>query len=151
MKTPRELLLERHRAQSAALDQLRERVVSQELGEAVARPRQNDAPNWLATLRGWLNFQRAAWGGFAAAWCVILGLNLAAQSETETLIAASAPVNSREFLAGMQENRAQLAALLFDQESGGAREQSSRKPKPGPRSDADRSRKGASLFHTAFV
>ena len=151
MKTPRELLLERHRAQSAALDQIRERVIAHEFRESPMLVRQESLRPRFADFSAWLTFPRATWGGFAAAWCVILGLNLATQSETETLIAASATVNSREFLAGMQENRAQLAALLFDQENGGAREQSSRKPKPGPRSDADRSRKDASLFHTAFV
>ena len=151
MKTPRELLLERHRAQSAALDQIRKRVIAHEFGESPALVRQEPRRPLFAAFGAWLTFPRAAWGGFAAVWCVILGLNLAAEREMETSVAARAPTDSEQFLAGLLENRAQLAALLFDQENGGAREQSSREPKPGPRSNADHSRKDASLFHTAFV
>lgn len=149
MKTPRDLLLERHRQQVPALDQLRERVISQELGEAIARPCQNAAPNWLATLCDWLNFQRAAWSGLAALWCVILGLNLAAEREMGTSVTASAPTDSAQFLAALQENRAQLAALLFDEEAGD--DSTNLEAKPGPRSDAGRIRKDARHLNTAFV
>lgn len=147
MKTPRDLLLERHRDQSPALDQLRQRVIAQELGESPAPIR--DGPTWLARGFAWLNWQRAAWSGFAAVWCVILGLNLAAQSETETSIAASTGVNSRDFLAGMQENRAQLAALLSDRD--GNDEAATRETKPAPRGAADRPRKDAFHLNSAFV
>jgi hypothetical protein len=149
MKTPRDLLLERHRKQSPALDQLRERVISQELGEPIARPDQRAAPSWLATLRDGLSFQRAAWGGFAAVWCVILGLNLAAEREMGTGAAASAPIDSAQFLAGLQENRAQLAALLFDQEN--ENESTNRQLEPGARSDARRIRQHARHLNTALV
>jgi len=206
MKSPRDLLLERHRDQSAALDQLRERVIAQELGAdtaaapqgrtglqpvfertemmapsqersaqltpaangigasvlssksspaagATAAPagdRLQTCPTLLACWFACLNWQRAAWSGFAAVWCVILGLNVAAQSETETSVAANAPVNSREFLAGLQENRAQLAALLFDQNDSGD-EAAARKAKPAPRGAADRPRKDAFHLNSAFV
>jgi hypothetical protein len=149
MKTPRDLLLERHQQQSPALDQLRERVIRKELGEAITRPRQNDTSNWLVTLRAWLNFQRAAWSGLAAVWCVILGLNLAAEREMGTSVTASAPTDSAQFLAGFQENRAQLAALLFDEEAG--EDSTNRETEPGPRSDAGRIRQDARHLNTAFV
>lgn len=149
MKTPRDLLLERHRQQSPALDQLRERVIRKELGETITRPRQDDTSNWLVTLRARLNFQRAAWSGLAAVWCVILGLNLAAEHEMGTSIAASAPTDSAQFLAGLQENRAQLAALLFDEEAGD--DSTNLETKPGPRSDAGRIRRDARHLDTAFV
>jgi hypothetical protein len=149
MKTPRELLLERHRAQSPALDQLRERVISQEVAASRPCACHEVSPNWFAALHTWLTWQRAAWSGFAAVWCVILGLNLATHSETEALVAASAPVNSREFLAGVQENRAQLAALLSDRE--GNDEAAPRETKPAPRGAADRPRKDALRLNTAYA
>jgi hypothetical protein len=205
MKTPRDLLLERHRHQAPALDQLRERVVAQELvadpaavrqsrtglqpvsertakvaplrdqtaqlapasntiGGSVLPPatqpsfvapaapagdRLQTCPTLLARLLGWLNFQRVAWSGFAALWCVILGLNLAAEREMGTEVAASGPTDSAQFLAGLQENRAQLAALLFDEEAGD--DATDHEPTPGPRSDAGRIRQDARHLSTAFV
>jgi hypothetical protein len=204
MKTPRDLLLERHRDQSPALDQLRQRVIAQELGADPAAVRQSrtglqpvsertekaahvraqtaefghasnaietgspsseispaigaspapaedrlqTCPTLLARLLDWLNFQRAAWSGLAALWCVILGLNLAAEREMGTSVAASSPVNSREFLEGLQENRAQLAALLSDRNDGDA---ATREAKPAPRSDANRPRKDAFHLNSAYA
>ena len=148
MKTPRDLLLERHRQQAPALDQLRERVITQELGTDPAAIRQERA-GLLARWFAWLNFQRAAWSGLAALWCVILGLNLAAEREIGTEVAASAPTDSAQFLAGLQENRAQLAALLFDEEAGD--DSTDRETKPGPRSDAGRVRRDARHPNAAFV
>jgi len=148
MKTPRDLLLERHRQQSPALDELRERVITQELGADPAAVRQSRTgllTRWFA----WLNFQRTAWSGFAAVWCVILGLNLAAEREMGTAVAASGPTDPEQFLAGLQANRAQLAALLFDEEAG--EDSTHRETKPGPRSDAGRIRQDARHLNTAFV
>jgi hypothetical protein len=205
MKTPRDLLLERHRQQSPALDQLRVRVIAEEFGidplaarqsrtglqpvpertEKSAALREETAhlalasdkigtagpgseifpatgaarastgdrlqtcPTLLARWFAWLNFQRAAWSGFAALWCVILGLNLAAEREMGTEVAAGAPMDSEQFLAGFQENRAQLAALLIDEEAGD--DSTEHEPAPGPRSDAGRIRKDARHLNTAFV
>jgi hypothetical protein len=205
MKTPRDLLLERHRPQTPALDQLRERVIAQEFSADPATVRQSrtglqpvsertdkvaptpeltahlapasntigtgglpsaaqpafvapaapagdrlqTCPTLLARLLGWLNFQRAAWSGLAALWCVILGLNLAAEREMGAEVAASAPTDSAQFFAGLQENRAQLAALLFDEEAGD--DSTNPETKPGPRSDAGRIRKDARHLNTAFV
>lgn len=149
MKTPRDLLLERHRDQAPALDRLRERVISQELGETTARLRQPAAPNWMAALRAWLSLRRVTWSGFAAVWCVILGLNMAAEREMETGVASSSPTDPEQFLAGLQENRAQLAALLFEEEAGD--DAPRRETKPGPRSDAGRVRKDARRFNSALA
>jgi hypothetical protein len=206
MKTPRDLLLERHRQRSPALDRLRERVIAQELGagnvairqgrtgfpEPVCERTERTVPTWEPTAKvapasnkiaagalssasppaagaawspardrlpacpallarwfTWLNWQRAAWSGFAAVWCVILGLNLAAEREMGTGAAASRPIDSAQFLAGLQENRAQLAALLFDQEN--ENESTNRKPEPGSRSDAGRIRLDPRHLNTALV
>lgn len=149
MKSPRDLLLERHRDQSPALDRLRERVISQEVAASRPCAQQEVAPGWFAALHTWLNWRLAAWSGFAAVWCVILGLNLAAQTETETSVTTRTPVNSREFLVGMQENRAQLAALLSDRN--GNDEAATREAKPAPRGAVDRPRKEALYLNTAYA
>ncbi len=208
MKTPRDLLLERHRDQSPALDQLRQRVIAQELGadtaavrqgrtgfpapvpertEMVAQVRAQTAqlvlasssnevgagasgipstigpspapagdrlqacPTLLARVIRWLNWQRAAWSGFAAVWCLILGLNLAARHEFEhAVVAAKFPAITGEFLAGLRENRAQLTALLNDR-SGDYPRTAGGELKPAPRGDAIRPRKDASHLDTAFA
>jgi hypothetical protein len=159
MKTPRDLLLERHRQRSPALDRLRERVIAQELGAgtemirqartAPARDRLPACPALLARWFTWLNWRRAAWSGFAALWCVILGLNLAAEHEMGTGAAASAPIDPAQFFAGLQENRAHLAALLSHLEN--ENQSTDRKPEPGSRSDAGRIRQRARHLNPALV
>lgn len=116
---------------------------------ASAGDRLQTCPTLLARWFAWLNFQRTAWSGLAALWCVILGLNLAAEREMGTSVTASAPTDSAQFLAGLQENRAQLAALLFEEKAGD--DSTNVETTPGPRSDAGRIRKGARHLNTAFV
>jgi len=207
MKTPRDLLLERHRRQSPALDQLRQSVIAQELGadttaapqgrtglqpvsertEEVAHVRAQAAqlaltsssievgagasgipstigpssapagdrlqtgPTLRARWFAWLNWQRAAWSGFAAVWSVILGLNLAARLEGEHHLASGSRAEAREVLMGMHEYQKQLAALLTDSPS---RTVPGARVKPSatrPRNDADRIRKDALHIHTTFA
>jgi len=87
MKTPREILLNRHQAAEPKLDRLRREVIDQEVRGA--RVADQDLPSivqspgdWLAVLwqqalRPW----RPAWLGLAAAWLVILGLHLAGNGD----------------------------------------------------------------------
>lgn len=98
---------------------------------------------WFA-LWSWLRRQRAVWGAFAAAWCVIIVLNVAANSELGAQSSATPP-QGHEALAGYRDYREQLALLLNEP----AEEQKdisapNTKTAPGPRSDADRVRKDAS-------
>jgi len=144
MKTPRDLLLDRHRHRSPVLDDIRTGVIAHEVPQ---RPVKVSGPT--GGLARWLSFHRAAWSTLAAAWCVIIGLNLAARSVDDATI-ADAPVDSRAMLAGVREQRARLAQLLNDSgddEVGTMRAVHESRP----RSDADRVRKGAAHLQSAFA
>ena len=152
MKTPRELLLERHRAQSAALDQIRERVIAQEFPEATATISPADLIRLCAgALRRALGQHPMTWSSLAAAWAVILALNLSARLEVESPVASVTRAEAREVLEGMRAYRAQLAALLNDQSSRIEPGTQAQPPILRPRSDADRIRKDALYLNLAFA
>jgi hypothetical protein len=70
MKTPREILLNKHRAAQPALDFVRQRVVESELGRAETMGEALAGSGWLTLL--WQQLVqpcRSAWVGLAAAWC----------------------------------------------------------------------------------
>lgn len=90
MKTPREILLERHQAAEEKLDALREEVLRREL-QSGARPIREDHSksgaqppgNWLAVLWQQLIWPcRRAWLGLAAAWVCILTVNLVSNGQS---------------------------------------------------------------------
>jgi len=72
MKTPRELLLGRHEAQTAKLDELRREVLAGMRGEAERRPLLDAL--WQELILP----VRQAWVGLGVAWAVILIMNVAA-------------------------------------------------------------------------
>ena len=149
MKTPRELLLERHRNQSAALDRLRKRVIATEFPKATAASSLDDLIRLcVGALRRVFGQHPMAGSFFVAAWAVILALNLSAGFERESPAASGSRAEAREVLEGMRAYRAQLAALLSDRNDGDA---ATREAKPAPRSDANRSRKDAFHLNSAFV
>jgi hypothetical protein len=77
MKTPREVLLARHQAAEAKLDAVR-RDVLDNLAPGENR-RSGRVDNFVATCRELFRLPRWAWGGLAAAWLVIVALNIAAR------------------------------------------------------------------------
>lgn len=74
MKTPRDVLLECHRATTPKLDALRRRLLETELNAAARAP-----SGLLAFLRqAWHELFwscRPVWGGLAAVWAMIVALN----------------------------------------------------------------------------
>jgi hypothetical protein len=152
MKTPRELLLERHRSRSDALDAIRERVIADETSGASFRttePVTTGPSSLLPGIRAWLSFGRVAWSAFAAVWCAIVGLNLAASSLEEPVTAA-AEVDANRMMAGFHHHRAQLARLLEDGADTPVDFEHNRGGKPAP-GDADRVRKGAWFIYEAWA
>src|SRR5215510_14569104 len=82
MKTPREILLQRHRDAGARLDDIRKRVLAEELGDRVAAKAADGEKmsNGVAqlALRMWNELFwscRRAWLVLAAAWVVIIMVN----------------------------------------------------------------------------
>jgi hypothetical protein len=137
MKTPRELILERHQSAEAKLKAIR-------AGDLAASARSAAAASgerwptfslaavaqrfWAETLWPW----RRVWAGVAAGWLVVLALNLAG-SETSTTVSARPARFNPEVQAVLQQQEELLAQLLGLETSPHA----SRARIPGPRSAAE--------------
>ena len=111
MKTPREILLARHQAAEPKLDAVRDRALAALLlDESTVKRR---GPGWLAACREFFRIPRAAWGGLAAAWLVIIALNTASR---DTVTISSAPVQeakrSPETLQALREQKRLFAELV---------------------------------------
>jgi hypothetical protein len=118
MKTPRELLLERHRAANAKLDRIRTNVLSSSLSN---EPRTELLTGQVETgllIRATLNVWREliwpcrfVWTGMAALWMVIFAINLSlADGRTVSQSARSSPTPA--MLQAMEERRRLLAELI---------------------------------------
>lgn len=78
MKTPRELLLNRHRAAAPRLDAIRESVLASVAREAAPPAPVDAAATCCLTLWRELFLPcRRIWSGLAAVWLVLIALNLA--------------------------------------------------------------------------
>jgi len=122
MKTPREILLQQHQAASPKLDAIRVGVVA-----GISRPPASTTNFWKACL--WPCPQ--AWAGLAAAWVVILGMNLAAGKNPSRSAAAMLALSRQEMLELRQQQQI-LAKLIFPGETA---ETEPPKPVPAPRSE----------------
>jgi hypothetical protein len=104
MKTPRELLFEKHQDAIADLDAVRRKAMAEIAQPSRAR----------FAVRLWEELiapHRWIWTGVAASWMVIAGLNLASGGDTATM-ADIQPI-SRETLIAAREQQRELA-LLFN-------------------------------------
>jgi len=111
MKTPREILLRKHQAVSPKLDAIRARVVAE-----IARAPAPETMSW----RQWLWPCPRAWAGLAAAWLVILGMNLAAGKGPSRPASARLAVSRQELLELRRQQR-MLAILKPGRETDGYR------------------------------
>ena len=104
MKTPRDLLFDRHRAAVPHLDSIRAEVVSR-LSPRDAAPRGNIF--FAVAQKLWLELVwpcRRAWTGFAVVWVALLGVHLATPRDA----VKAAPLTASAF-----EQRRQLLAELL--------------------------------------
>ena len=122
MKTPREILLRKHQAVSPKLDAIRARVVAE-----IARPPAPETMSW----RQWLWPCPRAWAGLAAAWLVILGMNLAV-GKNPSRPATATLAGSRQELFELRQQQEMLTELIFSAETPGMERP---KSAPSPRSD----------------
>ena len=109
MKTPRDILLARHRAANPKLDTLREQAL------ATLRPSCRDrslVDRFVEACRISISMPRFAWGAFATAWAFILVLNIAsrdtAQHRAETYARSNEP---SEMLQAVREQKRLLVEL----------------------------------------
>jgi len=132
MKTPREILLKRHRQIEPKLDQMWAEGLSTELRSKGTPARENV---FLAI--GWTLWRelvlpsRRIWTGLACAWVAIIILNTAS-SEPSPRAAAKVEPPSQEEAQALIEQRRMLAQLIGPlSEPAYTRKRAS----PGPRSD----------------
>ena len=138
MKTPREILFERHRQAEPKLDAVRRKVLAAlpASGSADAlQPRRSEGLLIQAVLRrAWLELiwpSRRAWAGMAALWLGLLAANLEMKAAFGPAPAVR-PAPAREMMLAVEEQRRLLAELL--QPAGPPTVQVPR-PNPRPRSE----------------
>jgi hypothetical protein len=117
MKTPREILLEQHRAAVPRLDAIRREVV-RELNNEDAKTQ--SFPSSFAPLRLccsnkiWLELIwpcRRIWAGLAATWILIFAFNFSQRDPAERMARKSPPPSSEMMLTFTQQQRL-LAELI---------------------------------------
>jgi len=116
MKTPREILLQRHQAADAKLSQIRRDVIAQMESSSVTRaeglPRRALTKVWHELI--WPC--RQTWAGLATVWVVLLTLQLASR-DASAVVARKSPPPSREMLRVLRQQQLLLAELVDRPES----------------------------------
>jgi len=113
MKTPREILLARHGESESQLDAIRRRAVA--AAPAPLRDRRFPLMRLAESCRReFFRMPRIAWAGLAAAWVMIVGLNLASSEAppANPALAASAPRRSPETVQALREQRRLFTELV---------------------------------------
>jgi hypothetical protein len=124
MKTPRELLLGRHKTAGPRLDQIRLKIVDQ-IGER--RP--------FFALKLWQELilpARRAWICLAAGWVVVLALNLTAGADVSVGVNEPGPMNPESIIALQRQERLTAQLIEEDQEPSSP----AKTPEQRPRSEA---------------
>jgi hypothetical protein len=124
MKTPRELLLARHKAAGPRLDEIRHKIVDT-IG--ARRP--------LFAVKLWEELilpVRHAWIGLAAAWTVILVLNLSSSGDASVRVSQTGPMNPDSVIALQRRERLMAHLVERDEEIAAP----AKTPEQRPRSEA---------------
>ena len=109
MKTPRQILFERHRAVETKLDAVRESVVASMSGRA---PVKASAPPERVRLRDLILSFRWHLTALSAAWLIVLFLNADSSTSPVTSVPQEKIPAPRELLASAQAYSRQLVELL---------------------------------------
>ncbi|HWN96895.1 MAG TPA: hypothetical protein VNT99_17840 [Methylomirabilota bacterium] len=109
MKTPREILLARHQAVQPKLDALRKQVLATLIQPADEQ--RSLAHSFIESCYNCFRVPRFAWGGFAAAWLVILALHFAARDAAPEQSLALTQARPAETLQAVREQKRLLAEL----------------------------------------
>jgi len=135
MKTPREVLLQRHQSIERKLDHVREHAIAsvvegREKPAEVATHRSSPLREFLLPLRWHL-------AGMTAAWIIVVLLNIDRPSNSPTAQEVSA--SPRQLLAELRENRRQILELVESSAVGADAEGAASLPAPAfvPRRRSD--------------
>ena len=119
MKTPREILLERHRAAEPNLDAIRQTVLD-DVVDRSRRREEADSPigspvrllTSAAKVREFLLSIRWHLAGLSVVWLAIAVLNVDHSSTPATTVAKQNAPSPRQILTALRENRRQLLELI---------------------------------------
>jgi hypothetical protein len=120
MKTPRELLTQRHQSVEPKLDALRREVVAEHVIAPQFQSGPEAAPGFHPrrfVKKLWQELVlpcRWAWSGMAAVWIAILALNLASSGSAPQLAAAKTSPRNPQIMAALKE-QTQMRLQLLDQ------------------------------------
>jgi hypothetical protein len=109
MKTPRELLLERHRSMEQKLDKIRHQAV------ATVKAQRSLPSTSAANADGWREFflsMRWHLAGLGAAWLVVAWLNTDRSAEPTAVARQENAPAPRQFWTALRENRRQLREMM---------------------------------------
>jgi len=135
MKTPREILLERHQAVAPKLKAIRREVIFAECreGRRVAVPKFRDAGMASFPRLLWRELvfpSRRIWAGLATVWLLILAVNFSLRDHSQT---GALKIPSPETIMSFQQEERLLAELTGPDELHAV--EPPRKFSPGPRSE----------------
>jgi hypothetical protein len=116
MKTPREILLERHRAADAKLDAIRRAVMARELNNQATKEQSSGLVALLrccsnAFWRELISPNRRIWSGLAAVWILIFIVNFSERDPRSSV--GENPVHAPAVMMSWQTQR-MMAELLAD-------------------------------------
>ena len=117
MKTPREILLERHQAAAPKLDAIRQSVVAEELNNQAAKTQSGlafFASSCLCCSNTlWRNLiwpSRRIWAGLAAIWILIFVANISMRDHSQITMAKSSP--TPEMIMAWRQQERLLTELI---------------------------------------
>ena len=108
MKTPRHILMERHRTAEARLDAVRQNA----LAELRKAPSRGPCPAASPTLRNVILSLRWHLAGLSAAWLVVLLLNSEPSGSSVAAVRQQNPPSSRQIVAALLENRQRVMEMI---------------------------------------
>ena len=140
MKTPREIMLARHRAIEPRLDDIRQDVVAELNNKGSASRTAQKARSFSDSLLDFsLRFPKAIWrelvlpsrwiwGGLAVIWLVLLAANFSMRDHSKIKIAKSPP--SPEVIMAFRQQQQLLSELIGPDDPPAARPQKPYSPRP---------------------
>jgi hypothetical protein len=143
MKTPREVLFERHWAARPKLDAIRRESVEQAALSVAKPPHPSPLPRWgrggMPVLRLiWLELilpSRRIWAGLAVVWILILAANFSMRDHAVVPMAKTS--SPTELITEFQQQQELLAQLIGPDEPIAAEPQKTYVPRPSSRRSAE--------------
>ena len=133
MKTPREVLLQRHQAVARRLDQIRHVTIASLQERSTVRDQTLPIAIILKLWRELIWPCRRIWAGLAAVWLVLAVFNLTHAEHGKTAVAKSSPPSAEVRIAFQEQQR--LLAEILGPPRAAAPAEPPRRSNPRPRSE----------------